>query len=47
MVGGEGVGPVSLGIIAANRLIALFVPGIKFGRVSALFDPAGEPLLGA
>jgi len=43
-----GVGPMSLGgVIGANRLIALFVPGIKPGRVSVPFDPAGELFLGA
>ena len=47
LVGGEGVGPVSLGVIGANRLIALFVPGIKGGLVSAPLDPAGELFLGA
>lgn len=48
LVGGEGVGPISLGgVIGANLLIALVVPGMRVGRVSVLLDPAGELFLGA
>jgi hypothetical protein len=35
------------GVIGANRLTALLVPGIRVGRVSVLLDPAGEFLLDA
>ena len=46
LVGGEGIGPVSLGgVIGASRLIALFVPGTKAGPVSVPLVSAGEVFL--
>ena len=48
LVGGEGVGPISLGgVIGANRLIALFVPGTKVDPGLVLLDSAGELFLDA